>query len=309
MCFPETVRDRLQTVPQTVVKTVQTVQTVDKGVTKINSSSRSVRSVQFLQRSVERSVDGLWRSLRNMQPFYTFMLSLTLIRVVGKFCLETTSSQLRVGPYSTSPRRYKIKAPLDFLRAMRGHPCSNPWWSRCHLLGEGFTYWSLQRATYGSNLGLRTHIYASAKLLQNKISQQKRSACCWEIHVCQACLANVPALVSGRTLTEKQHREKKNCLGAIRKYKPTSQNRMTTNVRGRTKYAVKLVRTSPWIVCEFLFPHREFRREFSVNFPVNFMWIFSCTNFKAWRNPQKIHRKFHGKTHGEIRGDKIEIHG
>jgi hypothetical protein len=38
---------------------------------------------------------------------------------------------------------------------------------------------------------------------------------------------------------------KKNCLGAIRKYKPTSQNRMTTNVRGRTTYAVKLVRSSP----------------------------------------------------------------
>ena len=72
---------------------------------------------------------------------------------------------------------------------------------------------------------------------------------------------------------------KKNCLGAIRKYKPTSQNRMTTNVRGRNKYAVKLVRTSPWIFREFLFPHREFRRDFSVNFPENFLWIFSCTNF------------------------------
>ena len=56
-------RDRPQTVPQTIVKncTDRTDREEFKEVTELNPSfSRSVRSVHFLQRSVGRSVDGLW---------------------------------------------------------------------------------------------------------------------------------------------------------------------------------------------------------------------------------------------------------
>ena len=46
----------VQTVVQTVVKTVQTVETKQRGIKSERLILRSLRSVQFLQRSVQRSV-------------------------------------------------------------------------------------------------------------------------------------------------------------------------------------------------------------------------------------------------------------